>query len=216
MDRLIELHPAICFPLFFATLWLAVTTVLALVSGWFRLMTTFPDQLSEPSLRLRGQSGTMGSGVAMHGILTLSICQAGLRIGMVRLFGPFCRDFLVPWDVTSVSRKSFLFWPMARLEFGHPIVGTLRVSAHVANRLARAAGHSWPETGSFPAEAHGATFRRLLLQWAAITGVAALFFTIVPSVVAPNGAGPPVALAILFPAIVFGMGFLWRFFREKS
>ncbi len=216
MDSLIELHPAIYFPLFFATLWLAVTTVLALVSGWFRLMTTFPGQPSQPSLRLRGQSGTMGAGVGFHGILTLSICQAGLRIGMVRLFGPFCRDFLVPWDAISVSRKSFLFWPTARLEFGHPVVGTLRVSAHVANRLARAAGHSWPEAGSFPEESNGATLRRLLPQWAAITVVAALFFTIVPSVIAPNGAGPPVALAILFPAIVFGMAFLWRFFREKS
>jgi hypothetical protein len=135
---------------------------------------------------------------------------------MMRLFGPFCRDFLVPWDAISVSRKSFLFWPTARLEFGHPVVGTLRISACVANRLARAAGYSWPETGSFPAETHGATFRRLLFQWVAITAVAALFFTIVPSAIAPNRAGPPVALAILLPAIVFGMAFLWRFSREKS
>src|SRR5215469_8569392 len=65
MNSLIEQNLAVFFPLFFAALWLTVTTVLAVLSGWFRLMARFPNQSAEPLLRVRGQSGSMGLGVSM-------------------------------------------------------------------------------------------------------------------------------------------------------
>jgi hypothetical protein len=108
-----EQNLPIFFPLFFVALWLAVTTILALLSGWFKLTTEFPDQSIEPILRLRGQSGTMGLGVGMRGILILSVCPTGLRVGMMRIFGPFCRDFFVPWESIAVVRKTVLFRPGA-------------------------------------------------------------------------------------------------------
>ncbi|MFZ0124314.1 MAG: hypothetical protein WAL48_09005, partial [Xanthobacteraceae bacterium] len=71
LNNLIEQNFVVFFPLFFASLWLAITTVLAVFSGWFRLMARFPNQTESPLLRIRGQSGSMGSmgGVSMHGIL---------------------------------------------------------------------------------------------------------------------------------------------------
>ena len=45
---------------------------------------------------------------------------------------------------------------------------------------------------------------RLLAQWAFLTVVGALFFTLAPLAVAPSGDRPPLVVAILFPAIVFG------------
>jgi hypothetical protein len=57
---LFEKNFGVFFPLFFAAVWLTVTTILGLASGWFRLMETYPDQTDEPILRLRGQSGKMG------------------------------------------------------------------------------------------------------------------------------------------------------------
>lgn len=66
MNSLIEQF-ADFFPLFFVSLWLAVTTILAVLSGWFRLMARFPNQTVEPLLRIRGQSGSMGLGVSMQG-----------------------------------------------------------------------------------------------------------------------------------------------------
>jgi nitrate/nitrite transporter NarK len=88
--------------LFFVVVWLTVTTVLALLSGWFRLMAAYPDQSIEPILRLRGQSGTMG-GVSMRSVLTLSVCPTGLRVGMMRLFGLFCR---ISWCLGRASPSS--------------------------------------------------------------------------------------------------------------
>jgi hypothetical protein len=216
LNRLIEQNFAIFFPLIFASLWLTVTTILAVLSGWLRLMAEFPNQAIEPTLRIRGQSGSMGLGVNMRGILTLAVCPTGLRVGIMRVFGPFCRDFFVPWEDVRVTRKIVLFWPVAKLQFGSPAVGTLTIPAHVANKLAHAAMGRWPESGPFPEERHRDTFRRLLTHWAVMTCAAALFLTLVPLAVAPRGGRPPIVVAILFPAIVFGLAALVRFVREKS
>jgi hypothetical protein len=216
LNGLREQNFAVFFPLFFAALWLAVTTILAVFSDWFWLSSRFPDQLAEPLLRIRWQSGSMGLGVRVRGILTLSVCPSGLRVGIMRLFGPFCRDFFVPWEAVSVTRKSFLLWPSVKLQLGNPAVGSLNIPARVANRLARAAMGRWPETGPFPEEKHRDTLRRLLTEWAVITCAAALFFTLAPLVVAPSAAWPPMVAAILFPAIVFGVVTLVRYVRERN
>jgi hypothetical protein len=143
----IQQNIAVFFPLYFVALWLTVTTILAVLSGWFWLMAKFPNQAMEPILRVSWQSGSMGPGVSMRGILTLDVCPSGLRVGIMRVFGPFCRDFFVPWDHISVTRKTVLFWPVAKLQFGNPATGSLTISARVADRLARAAMGRWPETG---------------------------------------------------------------------
>ncbi len=214
MNRFIEQNIAVFFPIYFATLWLTITTILAVCSGWFRLAARFPNQAMEPVLRLRRQSGSMGLGVSMRGILTLGVCSSGLRVGIMRVFGPFCRDFFVPWEDVKVIRSTVLFWRLAKLQFGEPAIGSLTISARVANRLARAAMARWPETGSFPEEKHGDTLRRLLIEWALTTCAAALFFTLVPLAVAPPEGRPPIVVAILFPAIVFGVITIVRFVFE--
>lgn len=218
LNNLIEQNFVVFFPLFFASLWLAITTVLAVFSGWFRLMARFPNQTKSPLLRIRGQSGSMGSmgGVSMHGILTLGVCPSGLRIGIMRVFGPFCRDFFVPWEAIRITRKTVLFWPVAKLQFGMPSVGSLTIPAHVANRLAFAAMGLWPETGPYPQEKHRETLRRLLTQWALYTCAGALFFTLVPLAVAPTEGRPPIVVAILFPAVVIGVFTIVRYIRERN
>jgi len=216
LNRLIEQNIAVFFPLFFASLWLTVTAILAVLSGWFRLMAKFPDQAMEPILRVGGLSGSMGLGVNLSGILSLGVCFSGLRVGILRVFGPFCRDFFVPWEEITVTRTTVWSRPVAKLQFGSPAIGSLTISSHVADRLAGAAMGRWPETGPFPAERHRDTLRRLLTEWAVLTCAAALFFTLVPLAVAPAGARPPIVVAILFPAIVFGVVTIVRFVRQGS
>jgi hypothetical protein len=195
------------FFVFFAVMWLIVTTILAVLSGWFRLMEAFPDQPSDPILRLRAQSGRIGPLVSMSGVLTLSVCTAGLRVGMMRLFGPFCRDFLVPWQSIAVVRKSTFFGPVAQLQFGDPAVGELRIAGHVADRLASAAMEHWPEGGSIPPVKRSDIARRYLGHWAIATLFGALFFGAFHFAV----GGPPLLVAVLLPAVVYGIGFLVRY-----
>jgi hypothetical protein len=125
--------------------------ILSLLSGWFGLAERYPDLNEEPVLTLRNQSGSVGS-VSMRSVLSLSVCPSGLRIGIMRIFGPFSRDFLVPWNEIAVTRSDRFFWKEAKLSFGQPSNGNLKVFADVADRMARAASNHWPEEGSFPAE----------------------------------------------------------------
>jgi len=136
----------VLFPLFFTVLALGIGSLIGLVSGWYSLQSRYPDQPGEPILRLRFQSGMMGQARAnLRSVLMLSVCPLGLRVGMWRLMGPFCRDFFVPWQEIAVERSPTLFGQGARLTFGSPAVGSLFVSGAVADRLARAAGDRWPE-----------------------------------------------------------------------
>jgi hypothetical protein len=198
---------AVGFFVVFAAVWLTVTTILAVLSGWFRLMEAFPDRPSDPILRLRAQSGRIGPLVSMSGVLTLSVCPAGLRVGMMRLFGPFCRDFLVPWQSIVVVRKSSLFGPVAELQFGDPAVGGLRIAGDVADRLAGAAMAHWPEGASIPPVKRSDIVRRYLRHWAIATLFGALFFGAFHFAV----GGPPLLVAVLFPAVLYAIGFLVRY-----
>jgi len=203
------------FLLAFPLLWFAVTMILSFLSGWFRLMERYPNSDEIPIVTLANQSGSLGL-VSMRGILELSVCASGLRIGIMRVFGPFCRDFLVPWTEITVTRSDRYFWKVAKLSFGQPSNGNLKVFAEVADRMARAAGNRWPEQGSFPQETRSQSVSRIAKQWMAMTALAAAIFIIAPRLATPNAAQrPPIAVAILFPAIVFGIGAVVQYFRRQ-
>jgi hypothetical protein len=205
------LYFLICFPLF----WFAVATLLSYLSGWFGLMERYPDRAEDALTILTYQSGSLGA-VSMRGILKLSVCPSGLRVGIMRIFGPFCRDLFVPWNEITVTRGDRFFWKVAKLSFGHPSIGKLTVFADVADRMARAAGNHWPEPGSFPKETGRQSLSRVAKQWVFMTTLASAFFILAPRLVSPKGAlGPPIAVAVLFPAIVFGIVALVQYLRRQ-
>jgi len=156
------------FPLIFALLWITITTLLGFLSGWFALARAYPDRDETALQTFAGQSGSMGL-VSMRGVLRLSVCPAGLRLGMLRIVGPFCRNIFVPWKELSVERKDRLFMKSVQIAFGQPLVGTVTIPADVADRLARAAAGHWPETGPITNDASGEAASRILKQWIVMT-----------------------------------------------
>jgi hypothetical protein len=208
--HLIEQNSAVTFCL----MWLAITTFLSVLSGWFRLMLKFPNRDEPPLLRIRMVGGSMGLGVSLRGILTLSACPSGLRVGMLRLFGPFCRDFFVPWESIAATHETSLFSQGIKLHFGNPVIGTLRIPQDVADQLAFTASGRWPRTGSGPEETLGDISQRLLIQWAVLTGSAVLFVTLAPTL-GLGGNPPPISLAILFPTVIFGLVAIVRLCGER-
>ncbi len=115
-------------------------------------MNKYPDRYEEPLLRAKYQSGSMGLGVSMSCILSIRVCRSGLRVGIMWLFGPFCRDFFVPWEEIRVRRLNRFLFSLAELEFGDFSFWKLKIMAGLANRLASAAQGRWPEPGQFPKE----------------------------------------------------------------
>ncbi len=219
MDSLIKEYTPLLFPVFFVLLWLVATTTLGLLSGWYSLMRKYPNREDEALLETRFQAGLMGWWISMGGILNISTCHSGLRIGIMRIFGPFSRDFFVPWEEIRVARKDWFFWQSAELQFGNPPIGRLIISAHIADRLARSIFGHWPEAGPFPEERKAQAFVGVLKQWILSTVIVALFFIIAPKFASsagsfPPGAGPPVSVAIIFPAVVIGIASIFRYFRR--
>lgn len=205
---------AAAFIAFFVLLWLLVSVILGLFSGWYSLMRAFPDRPYEEALAIfNGESGMVGL-VSMHGILKLSPCTSGLRVGIMRLFGPFEKDFLVPWNTISVSRKRMLGWKYAELYFG--VYGRLRISDLLADRLWRSIPQSWPEKGVPEAVTSNRVFRYYFLQWLILTTIASAFFIVAPRI-ADRGRGnyPPLLVAILFPAIATGSVFSFRYLIRR-
>jgi hypothetical protein len=136
--------PFLLFPVAFVAMWVAVTWLLGWVSGWYALMERYPDRHETPRLQLSWQSGVMGTiGVNYRNILRLAACPSGLRLGVMKFFGPFARDFLVPWRDIKVKRSRWFWMDVAELSFADN--GKLTVAAAVADRLAAAAGKDWPE-----------------------------------------------------------------------
>lgn len=207
MDDLIRHYPFI----YFVFIWLAVTSYLGFPSGWYSLMNRYPDREDEVLLQANWQSGWMGQRVHMTGVLNITVCRSGLRIGIMRIFGIFCRNFFVPWAEIGVQRKNNFFGTTVDLNFGSPAIGRLKISASLADRLARSALGHWPELGPFPEETDEQLSARLIKFWLFTTSIAAVFFIAVPRIANPNGHHPSITVAILFPAIFFGAVALFEY-----
>lgn len=201
------------FPFFFISLWLFVTSLLGLLAGWFSLQKHYPRGDDDALLTLRGLSGRMGMvGVNFSGVLRLSACPSGLRVGLFRLFGPFQRPFTVPWNAIDAQPKASFFFPMVRLGLGRPEIGTLTISRSVWARLAAA---SPAHAMAAEAMVDGQKIRRgFLVQWIAITVLAGSFFFFA-SRLGPDPVPVPAMVCFGFPAIVLGVGLLIRWLRER-
>jgi hypothetical protein len=216
MDHVLKQNFPLYFPLFFALLWITITTLLGFLSGWFALARTYPDRDETALQTFAGQSGSMGL-VGMRGALKLSVCPAGLRIGMLRILGPFCRNIFVPWNELGVVRKDRFFMKAVQIAFGQPVVGTLTIPADVANRLAHAAAGHWPETDPISNDASGEAASSILKQWIVMTILVSVFFIVATRIMIPPGQKPPSAiLLILFPATIFGINAIVQYVRSRG
>jgi hypothetical protein len=203
----------------FACGWVAVTTILALQAGWFSMMKRFPDRPEVPLAEFKEQSGTLGAGVNFNRVLRLSPCPGGLRVGMMRLFGPFCRDFFVPWEDLSVERKDGWLGRRATLRFGDGRWSRLVVAGDVADALWRAAQGRWPEGAVPPARETPREIAADLFKKFALTCVAlwAVFFFVFPLMGAPFLGKDPTFLFgmfVFFPGII-ALSFAWEYHKRS-
>lgn len=77
-----EFAAIVLIVLFFPTVFLLLVALISWQSHWFRLIEAFPDQPDQPTLRLRGQSGKIGTN-RLIGVLELDVCLTGLRVGLM-------------------------------------------------------------------------------------------------------------------------------------
>lgn len=217
-DAKIEQWFPYAFPFLFIGMWLIVTTILGFMSGWFSLQQQFPDGgKEEPLLKLRGQSGSMGIGVAMSSSLQLCAYQSGLGLEISRLLGPFQKPLKIPWSEIEARNSSGFLVPMAKLQLGRPAGGRLQISARSWMKLVDVAQQSTAVAIQMPPAlpvSRLSTARGIFLQWLVMTGLAASFFYFAPRLNGVEGA-VPIGVAIGFPAIVLGIAQIVRYLRES-
>jgi hypothetical protein len=221
--------------LFFAGLWLAITTLLGLLSGWFYLRWRFTDLGRDDRGDLLGsykyQTAGMGIGVNLRNILTLEVYRLGLRLKILRVFGIFNRPIFIPWSEIRVERKWALWGKAAVLRFGNGgVFSKLVISPNLADELWNDVGDYWPEKGPLPEPpTRFVIIKRHFVYWLFMTAIVATFFIVVPrlfmNITHQNNSNsyPPVWVAVLFPAVVFGFVYyfqcvskIWRMNRKKK
>jgi hypothetical protein len=201
----------------FSIFWVLTLTLLGVLSGWFELQKRYPDRDDEVLAGFRFQSGSLSKGLPVHmnGMLHLTACRSGLRVGMWRLFGPFSRDFLVPWQVLAVSRHRMLIWRRAEIRLG--VEGKLEIAGHLADRIAAAAGGAWPERPIPVPERPSEALRAVFFDWLLVSSIYGLFFSAMRGVSTPSqGDFPLGARPFLAPFAVIGVLSVIAFLRRVS
>jgi hypothetical protein len=199
--------------LLFAGFWVFLCTKMGRGSGWYRLMDRYPDRVERAALRLQMQSGKLGS-VDMANLLRLEACPSGLRLGILRMFGPFQRNIFVPWKEISVQRDRRWFGPVAVLQFGID-ESRLVVVDYLANRLARAVPGQWPEPAVLPAQPKAKAAFIALCRWIICLVAIVGFFSIGPSIAAGHYLWPPTDLIVGF-GIILGVVFVREFWDRTQ
>ena len=198
------------FPFLFVGMWLAITTMLGVLSGWFALQQYYPRGEEEPLLRRKIVSASMGLGVHFRRMITVSACPSGLRVSASRLMAPFQRPFLVPWSEIEAEEVRSFFVPMVRLRFGRPEIGKLTIGARDWEHLSGYAAPQAARSGNLRVEiaSNRTVGAGLLLQWAIVTVIAGTFFLVASG--RQGAPSLPIWLCYGLPAIVAGGGQLIR------
>lgn len=130
------------FALFFVALWLGIVTLIALIGGWQRLQDEFPDKPSAHVYkRLSMRSAQLGHpffGASYGNSLNLDVCEPVLRISVWKIFGPFSKPILFPWERLKVEPYQWLLWRTYRLRWGEGHRNTLMVYRRTARDIAKA------------------------------------------------------------------------------
>lgn len=113
--------------------WLAITTLLGALSGWFLLQSRYPLIREDQICSLGMQSGGFGM-IQYRACLNLSAGPSGLRIGVGPIFGPFEKSFTVPWAEIRAERIPWMFGATAQLAFGDTGI-EMRIDAAAWERL---------------------------------------------------------------------------------
>ena len=130
------------FALFFVVFWLGVVTLIAKIGGWSRLQDEFPDRPSAHVYkRLSMRTGQLGHpifGASYRNVLNIDVCEPGLRLGVWKIFGPFSKPILFPWEKLKAEPYQWFFWRSYRLAWGDDHRDALIVFRNTAREIAEA------------------------------------------------------------------------------
>ena len=134
----------------FVVWWIFVLNMIALMSGWKRLAQRFRAQMEFPGEKWSWQSAQMRFRANYNNCLTVGADQADLFVRPAGFFRVGHPALSIPWlEITAQPGRVF-FMPVVELRLGRTEQIPFRIRPSLADRLASAAGPSWP--GGPPAQ----------------------------------------------------------------
>jgi hypothetical protein len=145
VDKLV-IHESAIFVLYFIVLWVLVSYLVGLLSGWIALSRRFRDsgafysyQWPFQSVRMRTLWGNY------HNCASFGADEAGLYMAVFPPFRIGHAPLLIPWSEIQVlsGNRGFIF-KKRKLLLGRQELIPLVVSLSLAEKLKDAAGKAWP------------------------------------------------------------------------
>jgi hypothetical protein len=128
---------------FFPVLWLGVSFVIAQIGGWAVLAQVYHFTGEFRDERWSFQSAKMRWGASYNSVLTAGANPEGLYLVPLFLFRFGHPPLFIPWHDISVKQTGFIF-RYTELGFHHVPSVSLKIGRRLTERLATAAGESWP------------------------------------------------------------------------
>lgn len=101
------------FPFYFVGLWLFVTGLLTLTSGWRLLAAKYLTRQPSTGRRFYGVSASIGAvpfAVNYNNCLTVFVANGGFYIQPIFIFALFSPRLFIPWRDVQVEKTSYLFF----------------------------------------------------------------------------------------------------------
>ena len=140
-------HVAALIPFVFPLLWLAITGLLAVKSGWTELARAFPSPQRVDGKRFPFASGAMGSDgqpVSYGGCLFVTVGDAGIRMSVLLPFRLLSPPLFIPWrEVAVVEVKRTRFFTAATIRL-HGRDKIIRFRGDIGRRVL----DTWARVGS--------------------------------------------------------------------
>ena len=151
-DALLDFSSSWFFPCF-ALLWVAMTGVLATLSGWSSLATRFRSNQAVQGERFRFASASLGARwfpVTYGNCLFVTVAPSGFGLSVLVLFRLMSPPLFIPWsEVESATEGRFLFKRFTALRVvGH--WSHVKVYGRVGQALLEAYRHAAPKVRSNP------------------------------------------------------------------
>lgn len=141
-------HPSLFVPLlilWFAILWVLISYVVAVMSGWAALSKRFRLKGSFDGQTWPVRSARMRFNVRYGNSLSVGAGDSGLYLSCLPIFRIGHPGLLIPWSEVSVLKgEKGLIFKRRELLLGREESIPLRISTSLLDTLRQSAGDAWP------------------------------------------------------------------------
>ena len=132
------------FPVLFVPMWVLVCLLVARIGGWSLLAEIYRSSEPFEGSKWRFQSAQMRWWMNYNNCLTVGTNSRGLYLATFLLFRPGHPPLFVPWTDVSVNRRPGILFTYWDFRFRRAPDLSFRINDRLKERIAGAAGRSWP------------------------------------------------------------------------